>query len=200
MRAAGLRRRTGFWPWWASLGLCLGLASAARGQGGKAEPEAEPALGPPASQAPAKPVQIGQTGEAQAPAPPGAFNPLETRVSIRVKEAPLATFLDSISAQAKVNFIITEGLEQKRVTAFLQNVTVREALQILLEIKGLTYQQIGRSNTYVVSPRSKTAPNRITRIYNLSHIPLIPLEQSAGQAVASGAVPAAPGAVQPGQR
>ena len=92
---------------------------------------------------------------------------------VRVKSAPLATFLDTISAQAKVNFIITEGLEDKRITAFLQNVTVREALQILLEIKGLTYQRIGKSNTYVVSPRAKGVPNRITRIYTLNYIPLM---------------------------
>ena len=104
-----------------------------------------------------------------------AGDPLDTRVTVRVKGAPLATFLDTISAQAKVNFIITEGLEQKRVTAFLQNVTVRDALQVLLEIKGLTYQKIGKSNTYIVTQRSKQAENLITRIYSLSFIPLIPL-------------------------
>lgn len=103
---------------------------------------------------------------------------LDTRVTVRVKGVPLSTFLDTISAQAKVNFIITEGLEQKRVTAFLQNVTVRDALQVLLEIKGLTYQQMGKSNTYVVTERSKEAANLVTRIYPLSFIPLIPLETS----------------------
>ena len=65
------------------------------------------------------------------------------------------------------------------MTAFLQNVTVREALQVLLEIKGLTYQQIGKSNTYVVTQRSKQAENLITRIYTLSFIPLIPLDPAA---------------------
>ncbi|MDD5629060.1 MAG: secretin N-terminal domain-containing protein, partial [Elusimicrobia bacterium] len=85
------------------------------------------------------------------------------------------TFLDTIQAQTHVNFIVTEGLEAKRVTAFLQNVSVREALQVLLEIKGLTYQQIGKSNTYVVAPRFKTVENLITRIYTLNYIPLIPL-------------------------
>lgn len=119
-------------------------------------------------------VQIGAAPSAR-PAAVSATAPLDTRVTVRVKGAPLATFLDTISAQAKVNFIITEGLEQKRVTAFLQNVTVREALQVLLEIKGLTYQQIGKSNTYVVTQRSKQAENLITRIYALSFIPLIPL-------------------------
>jgi type II secretory pathway component GspD/PulD (secretin) len=119
-------------------------------------------------------VQIGAASAAK-PAAASATATLETRVTVRVKGAPLATFLDTISAQAKVNFIITEGLEQKRVTAFLQNVTVREALQVLLEIKGLTYQQIGTSNTYVVTQRSKQAENLVTRIYSLSFISLIPL-------------------------
>ncbi|MBI4424648.1 MAG: secretin and TonB N-terminal domain-containing protein, partial [Elusimicrobia bacterium] len=151
--------------------------AAPRGDAGAAEPTAEPGAAPP----PASGVQGVQIGGAPTPPAPPPSSPLETRVTVRVKDAPLATFLDTISAQAKVNFIITEGLTSKRVTAFLQNVTVREALQILLEIKGLTYQQIGRSNTYVVSPRSATAPNNITRIYTLSHVPLIPiLNEGAG--------------------
>ncbi|OGR95716.1 MAG: hypothetical protein A2V88_16270 [Elusimicrobia bacterium RBG_16_66_12] len=132
-------------------------------------------------------VMIGAAAPARAAAV-ASIAPLDTRVTVRVKGAPLATFLDTISAQAKVNFIITEGLEQKRVTAFLQNVTVREALQVLLEIKGLTYQQIGKSNTYVVTQRSKQAENLITRIYTLSYVPLIPLETEGGdkESAASG--------------
>jgi type II secretory pathway component GspD/PulD (secretin) len=99
---------------------------------------------------------------------------LDARVSVRVKEAPLAAFLDTISAQAKIKFIITEGLETKKITAFLQNVTVRDALQDLLQIKGLSYQQIGTSNTDIVTPRSKQSENLLTRIYPLDYIPLIP--------------------------
>jgi type II secretory pathway component GspD/PulD (secretin) len=141
-------------------------------------------------------VQIGAAPEAK-PMATMSTAPLDMRVTVRVKGAPLATFLDTISAQAKVNFIITEGLEQKRVTAFLQNVTVREALQVLLEIKGLTYQQIGKSNTYVVTQRSKQAENLITRIYSLSFIPLIPLSPedatgAAGGTTAGGSSSAAP--------
>ena len=146
---------------------------------GEPMPAGEPSLddAPPIPAAPRSQiqgVQIG-AGAAQRPAPAAPVSPLDTRVTVRVKGAPLATFLDTIAAQSKVNFIMTEGVETKRVTAFLQNVTVREALQVLLEIKGLTYQQIGRSNTYVVTPRSKQAENYITRIYNLNHIPLIPI-------------------------
>lgn len=125
-------------------------------------------------------VQIGQAPQRRAPAA-AAINPLDVKVSIRVREAPLATFLEIISNQAKVNFIMTEGLKSKTVTAFLQNVSVREALQILLEIKGLTYQQIGRSNSYIIRERTKDVPLKITRIYTLSFAPLVPIfDKSSG--------------------
>ncbi|NNN05867.1 MAG: hypothetical protein HKL90_08205 [Elusimicrobia bacterium] len=146
-------------------------AAAAASPAAAAPGGADAALGEPRS------VQSVQIGAAAPPVDtePAETAPLDTRVTVRVKGVPLATFLDTISAQAKINFIITEGLEEKRVTAFLQNVTVRDALQVLLEIKGLTYQRIGKTNTYVVTQRSKQAENLVTRIYALSYIPLIDL-------------------------
>lgn len=125
-------------------------------------------------------VQIGGKVSAPLYEQAEAVSPLETRISVRVKDVPLPTFLDSISAQARVNFLLNEGLENKRITAFLHQVTVREALQILLQVKGLTYQRIGRSSTYVVAARSKEAPNLITKIYTLNYISLI-----AGQSTTS---------------
>ncbi|MDP3543828.1 MAG: STN domain-containing protein, partial [Elusimicrobiota bacterium] len=198
-----------------SLGLAAAGPSEAFAQRRRAEPEANPQFQqstapgggpigsgpigedepePDASPRQVQGVQIGASAPSRG-GPPAATAPLDMRVTVRVKGAPLATFLDTISAQAKVNFIITEGLESKRVTAFLQNVTVREALQVLLEIKGLTYQQIGKSNTYVVTPRSKQVENLITRIYTLSFVPLIPLsgDTGAGGSPAPGAGGAAAG-------
>ena len=105
-----------------------------------------------------------------------AASPLDRKIGpIRLKGAPLSTFLDVVSAQSKVNFIITEGLETKTITVFLRKTTVREALELLLRVKGLTYQRIGKSQTYVVQKRSADMPNLITKIYTLNYIPLIPL-------------------------
>ncbi len=213
----------GIWALAFSLQLIAGSLSPAWAQRRRAEPEANPSFqedlqtGPSGSGAPmgspppgfpspaaSRRVRVGASRPPAArPAPP--VNPLDTRIVVRVKNAPLATFLDTISAQAKVNFIITEGLEKKRITAFLQNVTVREALQILLEIKGLTYQRIGRSNTYVVSPRAKGVPNRVTRIYKLNYIPLIAVDagisdftaQISGSSAAGGTAAPAAAAAEP---
>ncbi|OGR96525.1 MAG: hypothetical protein A2016_00700 [Elusimicrobia bacterium GWF2_62_30] len=132
-------------------------------------------------------VRIGGAASKDAPMYEEAesVSPLDRKIGpIRLKAAPLSTFLDVVSAQSRVNFIITEGLEAKTITVFLRKTTVREALELLLRVKGLTYQRIGKSNTYVVQKRSADMPNLITKIYTLNYIPLIPIASSAEDATA----------------
>lgn len=101
-----------------------------------------------------------------------ATSPLERKVSIRVANVPITAFLNSITTQAKINFIMSEEFTNKKVTASLTKVTVREALDTLLRVHGLTYQRIGKSDSYVVTKRSNDAPDTITKIYTLSYISL----------------------------
>lgn len=99
-------------------------------------------------------------------------SPLDRKVSIRVSNVPIAAFLNSITTQAQINFIMSEEFTNKKVTASLTKVTVREALDTLLRVHGLTYQRIGKSDSYVVTKRSNDAPDTITKIYTLSYISL----------------------------
>lgn len=99
-------------------------------------------------------------------------SPLDRKVSIRVSNVPISAFLNSITTQAKINFIMSEEFANKKVTASLTRVTVREALDTLLRVQGLAYQRIGKSDSYVVTKRSNDAPDTITKIYTLSYISL----------------------------
>lgn len=99
-------------------------------------------------------------------------SPLDRKVSIRVSNVPISAFLNSITTQAGINFIMSEEFANKKVTASLTRVTVREALDTLLRVHGLTYQRIGKSDSYVVTKRSNDAPDTITKIYTLSYISL----------------------------
>lgn len=122
------------------------------------------------------PVSSSSAGEAPLYEETEAISPLDRKVGpIRLKGAPLTTFLDVISAQSKVNFIVSDEVGNKTITVFLRKTTVREALEILLRVKGLTYQRIGKSNTYIITRRASTEPNLITKVYTLNYIPLIPL-------------------------
>ncbi|OIO01123.1 MAG: hypothetical protein AUJ51_08835 [Elusimicrobia bacterium CG1_02_56_21] len=153
------------------------------------ESDSPPPSTMPQGQMPGSPIESVQIGGIPKDAPmyeeAEAVSPLERKIGpIRLKGAPLSTFLDVVSAQSKVNFIITEGLEAKTITVFLRKTTVREALELLLRVKGLTYQRIGKSQTYVVQKRSANMPNLITKIYTLNYIPLIPIG-SIGEEIAS---------------
>ena len=99
-------------------------------------------------------------------------SPLDRKVSIRVSNVPISAFLNSITTQAKINFIMSEEFANKKVTASLTRVTVQEALDTLLRVHGLAYQRIGKSDSYVVTKRSNEAPDTITKIYTLSYIAL----------------------------
>ena len=99
-------------------------------------------------------------------------SPLDRKVSIRVSNVPISAFLNSITTQAKINFIMSEEFANKKVTASLTRVTVREALDTLLRVQGLAYQRICKSDSYVVTKRSNDAPDTITKIYTLSYISL----------------------------
>ena len=133
-------------------------------------------------------------------------SPLERKVSIRVSNVPISVFLNSITTQAKINFIMSEEFANKKVTASLTRVTVREALDTLLRVHGLAYQRIGKSDSYVVTKRSNDAPDTITKIYTLSYISLqgigsassemnniMPQDVSASNGASGGGAPAGTG-------
>ena len=109
-------------------------------------------------------------------------SPLDRKVSIRVSNVPISVFLNSITTQAKINFIMSEEFANKKVTASLTRVTVREALDTLLRVHGLAYQRIGKSDSYVVTKRSNDAPDTITKIYTLSYISLSGVGGGSGSA------------------
>jgi len=79
---------------------------------------------------------------------------LDQKVTVRVKGAPLSQFLDTLSAQSKINFSMQEGLEGRKITAYLQNVSVREALEIVLTLKGLSCRKLDGKDTYIIGKKS----------------------------------------------
>jgi len=78
-------------------------------------------------------------------------DPILQRVTgaIRLRNAPLTTFLDIVSAQAKVNFLVGAEVENILITTYLTKITVVDVLQFL-KTKGLAYSRIGETNTFVV--------------------------------------------------
>jgi type II secretory pathway component GspD/PulD (secretin) len=76
---------------------------------------------------------------------------LDTVVSIRVRGVPLDQFLEALSAQTRSNFVVDESLKGRRVTAFLEDVTAREALEIVLGANGLSCRRVDASASHRIA-------------------------------------------------
>ena len=101
-------------------------------------------------------VQIGAEPEPRPALPPGWKPPLDRTISVHMLQGSLRAFLEEVGQQSKLEFIFVPptAVDECLVTAFLQNITSREALQLALNVRGMTYQQAGRSNVYVITLRS----------------------------------------------
>jgi len=162
-----------------SIALTLALVFASFGVQAYAQQTAKPAAGPKVD---VVNENYGEPAKAKAQGAAAsslykkteATSPLDRKVTIRVNNVPIGTFLNSISAQSKINFIMGEEFSGKKISASLTNVTVREALDTLLRVQGLTYQRVGKSDSYVITNRSEEAPNSVTRVYTLNYVSLQP--------------------------
>ena len=115
--------------------------------------ESEPAAGPQP-----RGVQIGAAAPIRST---DAFHPrppLDNRFSINLRDGSLEEFFVEVSSKTKLEFVLVQGIGDCRVGAFLNDVSVREALQIVLVAAKITYQQLGRSNSYTVVPRMGDRP------------------------------------------
>jgi hypothetical protein len=77
--------------------------------------------------------------------------PLDQRLSLRLASGTLQSFFNEVSKQTKLEFRITQGLEQCEIAAFIHDLTAREVLQMTIGTKGISYQQLGRSNQYTIT-------------------------------------------------
>lgn len=78
-------------------------------------------------------------------------DPLLQRVvdGVRLKEAPLTTFLDIVSAKARVNFAVAAEVQAIPITTVITKTTVADIL-LFLKGKGLSYSRVGGSSTFVI--------------------------------------------------
>jgi type IV pilus assembly protein PilQ len=91
------------------------------------------------------------------------------RISMDFQEAPLADVLKIFSQQSNMNLVTSAELANKRVTVYLDQVPVEQALEQILRANGLIYEVEPGSDIYMVKPLAKPEVEVITRVYPLKH-------------------------------
>lgn len=97
-------------------------------------------------------VQIGRPITVRASTAP-LTGPLATPINLNLPDGTLGSFFEEVGRQSKTEYILVQGLEKCRIAAFVRNLTLRQLLQTTLEAGGMSYQQLGRSNSYTIVRR-----------------------------------------------
>jgi type IV pilus assembly protein PilQ len=90
-------------------------------------------------------------------------------IFIDVKGVSLINVLKIISQQSNLSFIASQDVADKRITLFLNKVPLDQALGMVLDANGLTYEMQHDSNVFVVKAKDKTAKHLITKVFQLKY-------------------------------
>ncbi len=141
--------------WWHAglMGMLLGLAAA-------------PAwCAPDTSGEPPAPPAADAAAEAETPVEPA-------RISMDFKDADLKDVLKAFSEQSGLNVIAGQDIGTQRITVYLQDVSVIDALDQILRAGNLLYERVPGSEIYIVKAKpASTAPviATITRVYRVKY-------------------------------
>lgn len=102
----------------------------------------------------------------------------DVSISIDFKEVSLKDALKILSQQSGINFIPSEDVQDKRITLYLENVPVQNAINSIVEASSLTYEQGPDKNIFIVRPSGGVKVKTVTKIFTLNFAQAVPLNVS----------------------
>jgi type IV pilus secretin PilQ/predicted competence protein len=89
-------------------------------------------------------------------------------ISMDFQQAALKDVLKVFSQQAGLNFVATENIEDRKITLYLDNVTVRDALDSIMSANNLAYEQAQGSSVFIVKESGKAKIDMATKVFSLN--------------------------------
>jgi len=117
------------------------------------------------------PAETPETTEApEMTEAPEVKAPVGTKVSVDFQDVALGSVLKVLSEQTGLNFVAGANVQDKRITLYLTNVEVKDALDIILQSTGLSYEKVGpeESNIYLIKESGKPPIETKTKVFKLS--------------------------------
>lgn len=90
-------------------------------------------------------------------------------VSLDLEEVRLIAVLKMLSQQTGLNFISTEAVRDRRITAYLDQVPLKEAMEIIFQANNLTYDYYPQAKMFVVKEMGLPERELEARVYHLEY-------------------------------
>ncbi|OQX79703.1 MAG: hypothetical protein B6D56_06505 [Candidatus Omnitrophica bacterium 4484_70.1] len=92
------------------------------------------------------------------------------RISMNLDKVKLVELLKALSAQSGLNFICTEAIKERELTIYLDNVPLRDAIDIIFKANNLSYDYYPQANLFVVKELGKPSLELKTKVYRLKYV------------------------------
>ncbi len=108
------------------------------------------------------------------PVPSGAVDSLmfpnpEQPISMDFQDAGLKDILKIFSIQSGLNFIASESVQERKITIYMDKVSIQDAMDKLFKANGLSYELDKDSNIFIVKDWGKPQIETVTKVFNLKH-------------------------------
>ncbi|MBU1061910.1 MAG: hypothetical protein KJ952_04250, partial [Candidatus Omnitrophica bacterium] len=90
-------------------------------------------------------------------------------ISMDFQNTNLKTVLKIFSQQSGLNFIASQGVQDRTVTIYFDSVTVKDALDHIMDANNLVYEQAPGSNIFIVKESIKPPIDMVTKVYELKY-------------------------------
>ena len=94
---------------------------------------------------------------------------LDNKVSLDLENAQLVDVLKMLSQQINLNFISTEAVGARALTLYMEEVPLKEAMDVIFKANNLAYDYYPDSDIFVVKEMGKPTLELKTKIYQLKY-------------------------------
>ncbi len=91
-------------------------------------------------------------------------------ISMDLKDVSLVDLLKALSIQSGLNFVCTEAIKERKLTLYLENAPLKEALDIIFKANNLTYDYYPKAKLFVVKELGKPSIELMTKVYRLKYV------------------------------
>ncbi len=116
------------------------------------------------------------------------FPDSEPEISMDFQDAGLKDILKVFSIQSNLNFIASEGVQDRKITLYLDKVPLKMAMDKLFKANNLSYELDRDSNIFIVKDWGKLEVETITRVFYLKYatVSSSSLEQEVSSQIGTG--------------
>jgi type II secretory pathway component GspD/PulD (secretin) len=94
---------------------------------------------------------------------------VKKNVSLEFEEANLLDVLKMFSQYTSLNFVSTEMVKSRTLTLYMEDVPIREAMNVIFKANNLTYDYYPEANIFVVKEMGKPSIDVDTKVYRLKY-------------------------------